>query len=109
MKENFHWKEAEKEKILGCLARSLAGRDKGEIFVILDGDGEYLYLADGRYRTAAKPKRKKKKHAQLIFVKQDEIFEKLREGRPVYDAEIKTFIRCFKRENQVIGSRHEDR
>lgn len=48
----------------GCPARSLAGHDKGEYFIILADDGEYVALADGKCRTAAKPKRKKKKHIQ---------------------------------------------
>jgi len=46
--------------------RSLAGHDKGELFVILDAQGEYLILADGKYRTVEKPKRKKIKHVQYM-------------------------------------------
>lgn len=49
----------------GCPARSLAGHDKGRYFIILEEDGEYVALADGKHRTVSKPKRKKKKHIQL--------------------------------------------
>lgn len=31
----------------GCLVRSLAGHDKGSIFIIIKEDAEYVYLADG--------------------------------------------------------------
>lgn len=48
----------------GCPARSLAGHDKGEYFVILSDCGEFVMLADGRLRTVEKPKKKRKKHIQ---------------------------------------------
>lgn len=54
------------EKLLqGCPARSLAGHDKGEYFIILSEEGDFAALADGRLRTVAKPKWKKKKHIQI--------------------------------------------
>ena len=49
----------------GQFARSLAGRDKGRLYIILKAEGEYVSLTDGKYRPAEKPKRKKKKHVQL--------------------------------------------
>lgn len=49
---------------IGCPARSLAGHDKDQYFIILAEDGEYVTLADGICRTVTKPKRKKKKHIQ---------------------------------------------
>lgn len=48
------------------LARSIAGHDRGKIYVIIDTDDAYVYLADGRIRTLGKLKKKKKKHIQLI-------------------------------------------
>lgn len=50
----------------GMLARSKAGHDAGKVYVIIDTDDAYVYLADGRIRTLGKPKKKKKKHVQLI-------------------------------------------
>lgn len=50
----------------GMLARSKAGHDAGKIYVIIDTDDAYVYLADGRIRTLGKPKKKKKKHVHLI-------------------------------------------
>lgn len=55
----------------GMLARSKAGHDAGKIYVIMDTDGAYVYLADGRIRTAAKPKKKKIKHIELLRMEQD--------------------------------------
>ncbi|MBO5059393.1 MAG: KOW domain-containing RNA-binding protein [Clostridia bacterium] len=46
----------------GSLVYSKAGRDKGELFLVLKTEGEYVYLADGDTRRVLKPKRKKLKH-----------------------------------------------
>lgn len=50
----------------GMLARSKAGHDAGRIYVIMDTDGAYVYLADGRIRTVNRTKKKKIRHIQLI-------------------------------------------
>ena len=50
----------------GMLCRSLAGHDKGRLFVITAVDEAYVYLADGKSRLAGRPKKKKKIHVQLI-------------------------------------------
>ena len=54
------------ENIVGMLATSKAGHDKDSVYVIIREDGEYIYVADGRSRTVDRPKRKNKKHVQLI-------------------------------------------
>lgn len=77
----------------GCLVRSLAGHDKGSIFIILKEDAEYVYLADGRLRTVADPKRKKKKHVQISRIRDEKLCEKLMDGT-VRDEEIRRFIKC---------------
>lgn len=74
----------------GCLARSLAGHDKDRYFIILKEDGEYVALADGRSKTAAHPKWKKKKHIQLVK-------EPLIDAFPVTDETIRSVIKCYKR------------
>lgn len=55
----------------GMLARSKAGHDAGRIYVIIDADGAYVYLADGRIRTVSNPKKKKIRHIELICRKND--------------------------------------
>ncbi len=55
----------------GMLARSKAGHDAGKVFVIADSDDTYVYLVDGEGRTLAHPKKKKKKHVQIIKEKND--------------------------------------
>ena len=50
----------------GMLARSKAGHDIGKVYVIIEVDDAYVYLADGSIRTLKKLKKKKKKHVQVI-------------------------------------------
>lgn len=50
----------------GMLAKSLAGHDKDMIYVIAEVEEAYVYLVDGRIRTLDRPKKKKKKHVQII-------------------------------------------
>lgn len=50
----------------GMLARSKAGHDKGQLYLITDIDPVYVYLADGKTRRLSKPKKKKQKHIRLI-------------------------------------------
>lgn len=60
-----------KENDIGMLARSAAGHDEGKIYVIIAEDDAYVYLVDGKVRTLDKPKKKKKKHIQIIKEKYD--------------------------------------
>ena len=50
----------------GMLAKSLAGHDKDKVYVIVGLDEQFTYLADGERKTLQSPKKKKKKHVQLI-------------------------------------------
>lgn len=54
------------ENIVGMLATSKAGHDKDSVYVIIREDGEYIFAADGSGRTVERPKRKNRKHVQLI-------------------------------------------
>lgn len=37
-------------KMTGCFARSLAGHDKTEIYIIVDEEPGYVYLSDGKLK-----------------------------------------------------------
>ena len=55
----------------GMLAKSKAGHDKERIYVICDTDETYVYLVDGKIRPLENPKRKKRKHIQVICEKNE--------------------------------------
>lgn len=48
--------------VKGSIVRAKAGRDKDKFFVVLETDGGYALIADGRRRRVEKPKRKKLIH-----------------------------------------------
>ncbi len=65
-------------KFIGCVATSLAGRDKGRKFVIVGVlDEEHVYIADGKMRKIEKPKKKKLKHLKVESVTEQNIADEL--------------------------------
>ncbi|MBR1628859.1 MAG: RNA-binding protein [Lachnospiraceae bacterium] len=48
------------------LARSIAGHDKGQVYVVLSENDADVILINGKNRTLTIPKRKRRKHVQLI-------------------------------------------
>ena len=83
---------------------SLAGRDRGSYFFVLETDGEYVLLADGRRRRAEHPKRKKRKHIQVVARTDSPAACKLRAGGTVQNSELRRelaeFCQKFQSQNQ---------
>lgn len=48
----------------GQLVICLKGKEKGRLMCVTAADENFVYLADGRDRTLAKPKRKNPKHVE---------------------------------------------
>lgn len=48
------------------LAYSLAGHDKGKLYFIIKEEKDYFWLVDGEVRPLENPKKKNKKHVQII-------------------------------------------
>ncbi|MBQ7572919.1 MAG: KOW domain-containing RNA-binding protein [Clostridia bacterium] len=49
---------------VGSLVISKAGRDKGDMFIVLSISDGFAYLANGELRKVDRPKKKKLKHLQ---------------------------------------------
>ncbi len=87
----------------GKFARSKAGHDRLKVYVIIKEEEAYVYLTDGVYRTVSKPKKKNKKHIQIINKGRDEkIVQKLLNKEPVSDEEIKRAIKIYERSTQHV-------
>ena len=52
--------------MIGELAISKAGHDKDRLYMIVGEEEDCVYLCDGRLRGVEHPKKKKKKHIQII-------------------------------------------
>ncbi len=50
------------EPARGLIVCAMAGRDRGRYFVVLEAEGGYALIADGKSRKLAKPKKKNAKH-----------------------------------------------
>lgn len=49
---------------VGSVVKSLAGKDKGSYFCVVELIGSYCFLRDGKIRKLEDPKRKNIKHVQ---------------------------------------------
>ena len=78
------------------IVRSAAGRDRGELFCVLDVDGDCLLLADGKRRKTVAPKRKKAKHTQCVGAFGHPVLSRLAQGAPVSDSEIRRALAAFR-------------
>ena len=76
----------------GSVVVSTAGRDSGKMFLVVNAEGDYVYIADGTLRRLAKPKKKKTKHVAATANTLDGIGDKLKEGKKVFDAEIRSAL-----------------
>ena len=77
------------------LVQATAGREQGKYFFILETEGEYLLLADGKSRRLEKPKRKKRKHIEQIPRTESRIAEKIRNGEKVLNSELRKELASF--------------
>jgi len=84
----------------GAMCTSLAGHDRGELFVIIGEAGEYVSLVNGASRPMAKPKKKKKKHIQVIHDEEEWKRKSLIEDGRIRDGNIRGMIRGYKRRSQ---------
>ena len=58
---------------IGQVIRSKAGRDNGKTFMVVETDGNYVYVADGETRRLENTKKKKLKHIQGSYNVSEEI------------------------------------
>ncbi len=54
---------------IGNVVIALAGKEKGQLFIIVDKDDKYAYLSDGKRLKTKKPKKKSFKHIKLFTTK----------------------------------------
>ncbi len=87
---------------IGWIVRANAGRDRDGIFCVVGAQeqGAYLLLADGKRRKAARPKRKKLRHVQVLTSDPAQFdhpaLEKLRQTGSATDPELRRALAAFK-------------
>jgi len=86
----------------GDIVQSENGRDQGKPLFVLEVEGDYLILVDGKSRRVEHPKRKKEKHCRFLDRRMDcRVSEKLRAGEKVNNSEIRRAIAAFVSDGSV--------
>lgn len=90
---------------IGSVVMSTQGRDKGMSFVVVDVDVKngYVFLADGGMRKLNAPKRKNVKHVSSCSATLESIALKLTSKKKVFDSEVKSALRQFNQQSNVVG------
>ena len=91
---------AKPDIVISDVVTSTAGRDRGELFYVIDCDEVFLKLANGKDRTLEKPKLKKRKHARLVLRSETRVAEKLRRGDKVLNGELRRDLAFLARQMQ---------
>ena len=74
---------------------SLAGRDAGKLFFVLDVQDGYCLLADGKGRKLENPKRKKLKHVRKVSRTDSRVAQKIASGDKVLNSELRRDLAVF--------------
>ena len=80
---------------------SLAGHDKGKLFFVIDTDGVYVTLADGKQRRVEKPKRKKLIHVRKVLRSDSKLAEKIRSCEHILNSELRRELATISRQINV--------
>jgi ribosomal protein L14E/L6E/L27E len=76
------------------IVRSLAGRDKDRLFVVLNREADtFVLLCDGHIRRLENPKRKKVRHVAFVSRNETRMGDKIRAGEKITNAEIRRALR----------------
>ena len=83
---------------------SLAGRDQGKLFYVVDTEEDFVLIADGKGRKLENPKRKKLKHVRRVSRTETRVAVKIQNGDKVLNSELRrdlaTFGQQFNSQNQ---------
>ena len=74
---------------VGDIVCSLAGRDRGEVFLVVGEQGRFVLLANGKGRTCLAPKKKSRRHLSRIGACDGRAVQQLREGSRAANSEIR--------------------
>ena len=75
------------------LAISKAGHDKGTVYVVLEADDVYFWLADGKRRLLENPKKKKQMHVQVVKHLPAELLSQMQSI--TLDAHVRKILKSF--------------
>ncbi len=81
-------------------AKSKAGHDKNQIYFLLNEEEEFVYLVNGTTKPLDKPKKKRRKHIQIIQNLPEEITGIIGDG--VTNESVKRAIKRYQKKTAGI-------
>ena len=86
---------------IGCVVRSMAGRDQGRLFVVVqEVDPDFVMVANGALRGMDRLKKKRRKHLKRTGGVVEELRDRLAKGEAVGDHEIRSWLK--KEEEKLV-------
>ena len=81
--------------MVGRFATAKAGHDQGNLYIIVAEDEKSVYLSDGRLKPVEHPKKKNRRHIQIINTQLTDIKELKNAKFPYKNEEIKRAIKLY--------------
>jgi ribosomal protein L14E/L6E/L27E len=78
----------------GQAVRSLTGRDRGRLYVVVGFAPPYVLVADGRDRGADRPKKKNVRHIGVLKYVDEGVAAKIAGGAKATDRELRAALRA---------------
>lgn len=86
---------------IGSVVRSLAGRDQGRLFVVIQElDSDFVMVANGKLRGMDRLKKKRRKHLKPTGAVVQELRDRLANSMTVEDHEIRSWLK--KEEEKLV-------
>jgi len=79
-------------------AKTKAGHDKNQIYFIIKEEEEFVYLINGTTKSVEKPKKKNRKHIQVIKNLPNEVKEVIE--KDITNENVKRAIKIYKKMKQ---------
>lgn len=76
----------------GFVVKAIAGKEKNQVFVVVDVNDKFVFIADGKRLRVNKPKKKSVKHIQKVSTKKFSEDELLVKNEKV-NASIRKFLK----------------
>ena len=87
--------------MIGQFATSKAGHDKDTLYVIIAKEGDFVELSDGRLKPVDCPKKKRRKHIQIINKTVDEELLSALQQRKASNEQIKHALKQYKEQSNL--------
>ena len=80
---------------IGDILVSTAGHDRGEYYLVIECDKDFIYVANGRLKTLDKPKKKNIKHVSRLG-KSDEFIDIRKSDNNFNDVKLKYLLKKWR-------------